>query len=142
MTTRFLGKNDIDSIISLEKGFIDAWNKSMIESSFNSGLFYAIGCFECDKLISYISFSLATEEADIDMVFTSESYRRQGLAKELIDKAISFLKERKIKRVFLEVREQNEKAIALYNKCGFSFVSVRKKYYADGDNAIIYKREL
>ena len=42
---------------------------------------------------------------------------------------------------FLEVRSRNVSAIALYEKCGYERISVRKKYYPD-DDAVIMRRYL
>ena len=42
-------------------------------------------------------------------------------------------------RMMLEVRKSNEKARKLYEKDGFSEISVRKGYY-DGEDAIIMER--
>ena len=36
-----------------------------------------------------------------------------------------------VKRFFLEVRKSNEKALKLYEKAGFTRLSVRKAYYQD-----------
>ena len=37
----------------------------------------------------------------------------------------------------LEVRKSNQAAIALYEKFGFSPVNVVKRYYSDGEDAIL-----
>jgi ribosomal-protein-alanine N-acetyltransferase len=38
---------------------------------------------------------------------------------------------------YLEVRESNYAAIKLYKKAGFIDLYKRKKYYRDGENAIV-----
>ena len=44
--------------------------------------------------------------------------------------------------VNLEVRVSNVKAIALYQKFGFKNVSVRKRYYSNGEDAYLMIKEL
>jgi len=39
--------------------------------------------------------------------------------------------------VFLEVRESNAPARALYGRAGFVSIAVRKKYYGDGEDAVV-----
>ena len=41
------------------------------------------------------------------------------------------------RKIFLEVNENNEKAIKLYKKNGFEEISVRKNYYGNHQNALI-----
>ena len=41
------------------------------------------------------------------------------------------------RKIFLEVNENNEKAIKLYEKNGFEEISVRKNYYGNNQNAVI-----
>ena len=42
----------------------------------------------------------------------------------------------------LEVSKLNSKAILLYKKLGFKENGVRKKYYSDGSDAILYKMDI
>ena len=68
----------------------------------------------------------------------AESRRGNGVGKALVSAFVSEVKSRGVKKIFLEVRESNASAIKLYRSAGFTFLSVRKKYYADGENAHIY----
>ncbi len=66
-----------------------------------------------------------------------KKYRKIAIATNLIIK----LKDIK-KNIFLEVRENNTAAIALYKKIGFKQTTIRKKYYRNGDNAKIFILQL
>ena len=44
--------------------------------------------------------------------------------------------------IYLEVRENNIKAIELYKKIGFEQYNIRKHYYRDGVNAILFRKKL
>ena len=59
-----------------------------------------------------------------------------------MDKAESKLVSLGVNKVFLEVRSSNISAIALYEKKGYTKISVRKKYYADGEDALVMVKEL
>ena len=43
--------------------------------------------------------------------------------------------------IILEVRKSNFSAINLYLKFGFSELGIREKYYYDGEDAIVMKKE-
>jgi ribosomal-protein-alanine N-acetyltransferase len=59
-----------------------------------------------------------------------------------MNELLSRLREMGVKQVFLEVRDNNAPAIALYEKTGFEKISVRRDYYGTGSDALIYKIEL
>ncbi len=48
-----------------------------------------------------------------------KDYRGQGIGRALIEQALSLAKSRHLTRIELSVREDNEKALALYQKMGF-----------------------
>lgn len=84
----------------------------------------------------------AVGEADITSVAVSPEHRRKGLAGRLIEAFESLLPE-DTESIFLEVRESNSGAIALYEKYGFERLSVRKNFYTDPrENAVVMQKKL
>ena len=57
---------------------------------------------------------------------------RKGLGYQLLEHSIAGLKNRPV-QIFLEVRESNLAAIALYEKSGFHQIDLRKNYYPKTD---------
>lgn len=130
--------SDVDRIINLYDGkFSDGWNREMLLSAFNGGRFHAFGIEKEGALIGFIGVTLSADFADIESVFVDGDFRNKGVGKRLVDGAISFIKESGLDKILLEVKANNASAIALYEKCGFSRLGVRKKYYADGADALI-----
>lgn len=143
MKYTILKKEDIDRIIKLEQeDFTDGWNNVMLNDAFDSGRFFALGVFDKERLVSFVTFSISVDTADIEGVCTDKAYRRKGFAFGLIKEVEKFLINKNIKKLFLEVREQNSMAIALYIKSGFKQISKRQKYYSDGENAIVFCKEI
>lgn len=68
-------------------------------------------------------------EAEILSIGVIPSMRGKGCAQQLLQKAIEKAEESGAGKLFLEVSENNERAIDLYMKSGFEQISVRKKYY-------------
>ena len=58
--------------------------------------------------------------------------------KEYLEKA----KELGAEKCFLEVRVSNLPALTLYRKFGFEDLSIRAKYYADGEDALVMVKKL
>lgn len=81
-------------------------------------------------------------EGEIIDIAVSRNFRRRGIAKELLCKAVSFCKLNGIFTLHLEVRESNIPAISLYKSCGFEKVGLRKKYYENTENAILMNKDI
>jgi len=70
-------------------------------------------------------------------------YRRRGLASRLLGLVLKIGKRLGVARVFLEVRESNVAARALYCRQGFGQVGVRKGYYPDNmEDALVQRLDL
>jgi ribosomal protein S18 acetylase RimI-like enzyme len=63
----------------------------------------------------------------------------KGVGKLLLTRTINELKEKGVRHVYLEVRADNEKAIALYEKMGFECVRFLHDYYEEGRHGISMK---
>ncbi|WP_404409891.1 ribosomal protein S18-alanine N-acetyltransferase [Pseudidiomarina marina] len=68
------------------------------------------------------------DEWTIMNVVVSSAFQRQGLGEALV-RHVCELAQNKHASVFLEVRESNQPAIALYTKLGFKTLGRRKGYY-------------
>lgn len=143
MTVASLSEKNIDLICALYKtDFSDGWNKEMLISAFNTGRFFCAGAFDGEQLIGVITCSKSVDDADLEGIVTAKDYRNKGVAEALFDYAKDALKSAGVEKLFLEVRESNAPAIGFYIKNGFKKISVRKKYYADGENALVFVKEL
>lgn len=143
MTVKNLYKEDIFSILEVySDNFPDGWNKDMLTTAFDGGRFLCLGAEDNGVLLGVITVSLGLDDADIEGVVTKREFLRRGVAKTLIKSAMDEIKSLNLKKVFLEVRESNTFAKNLYESFGFSPVSVRKKYYSDGENAVVMVKEL
>ena len=70
-----------------------------------------------------------------------KEYQGRGFGKKLLKELLEILKEKGIKAVFLEVRENNAPAIRLYEKNGFRVLGKRRGYYS-GEDALIMEKIL
>jgi ribosomal-protein-alanine N-acetyltransferase len=126
-------ESDLEEVLEIEKkSFADPWSRRLFKEtlsfphSFNFVLRAATGA-----LLGYINFYLIGEEAHMLNLATHPDWRKKGLATQLLDYAIDFLKLKRAAHFFLEVREGNRDAIALYRKFGFQMIGRRKRYYVE-----------
>jgi ribosomal-protein-alanine N-acetyltransferase len=89
------------------------------------------------KVLGYAGCWLLVDECHVSTIAVHPDWRGQGLGELLL---VSLL-ERGIElgaiRATLEVRVSNQTAQSLYHRCGFEIVSLRRRYYADNEDAYI-----
>jgi ribosomal-protein-alanine N-acetyltransferase len=77
---------------------------------------------------------------ELENIVVAPDARRKGVGKRLLDALILHARETNSDSVFLEVRESNAAARALYEKAGFQQVGSRKSYYANPlEAAVLYR---
>ncbi len=135
---------DLGAIAELEKECfsIEPWNVRMLAESFLSGRFFGSLLEEEDVITAYGAITVTEDEAELVMIATAEMYRRCGRAKKILEDLEEEAKKRGAKKLFLEVRVSNSSALMMYLKDGFSGIYARSRYYPDGEDAIVMKKEL
>lgn len=128
--------------LAKEQGYTDEWNENMFLSAINSGNFYGVKVLKDGKVMGYLHYSFAGEDADVNSVFVFLESRKLGAGYKLLETAEKQIILQGAQKIFLEVRENNLPAIKLYEKFGLKSISVRKKYYPDGENAIVMLKEI
>lgn len=92
----------------------------------------------------YVAEFVAADMTLMD-ICVAPVFQGKGYGKILINHLIDLSREKHAESIFLEVRESNTSAIALYETVGFQKIDLRKNYYptADGkEGAIVMKMEL
>ncbi|MEM6253008.1 MAG: ribosomal protein S18-alanine N-acetyltransferase [Cyanobacteria bacterium P01_D01_bin.156] len=80
------------------------------------------------------------DEAHITTLAIHPDYHRQRLGQRLLIQLLRLAQQRTLTHATLEVRATNSKALALYEKFGFRMAGRRKRYYSDGEDALILWR--
>ncbi|MBI5341350.1 MAG: ribosomal protein S18-alanine N-acetyltransferase [Mycolicibacterium rufum] len=96
-----------------------------------------------DKLVGYAGIArlgrVKPYEYEIHTVGVDPAYQGQGIGRGMLRNLIEYADGGTI---FLEVRTDNEAAIALYESEGFTKMGIRKRYYrVSGADAYTMKRE-
>ncbi len=77
------------------------------------------------------------DEAHITVLAVDLRYQRRGLGKWLLVNLLTDACGRPLTRATLEVRPSNSRALALYESFGFEALGRRRRYYADGEDALV-----
>ncbi|HEV7217310.1 MAG: ribosomal protein S18-alanine N-acetyltransferase [Terriglobales bacterium] len=83
---------------------------------------------------------LMRQECEIENLVVAPEMRRRGVGKQLLRTLIDLARKQGVITVFLEVRDGNDAARALYNGVGFRESGRRRAYYhSPREDAILYQ---
>jgi ribosomal-protein-alanine acetyltransferase len=92
------------------------------------------------SVVGFIVGRQAPNEWEIENIAVTGAARRCGLGSRLVGELLDLVRNYGGKAVFLEVRESNRAARALYEKWAFIEVGRRKMYYQNpGEDALVLK---
>ena len=129
-----LSTQHIPDLLKIEgKVFDPSWGVEAITQCFNAdslnvGVKYE-DSEEHARLVGYLLASIKLDEIWILRIATDEVYRGLGCATYLLRHVFQYGRAHQMNRLTLEVRADNDAAIALYEKCGFSVDGRRERYY-------------
>jgi len=123
--------------------FDDFWNFNTFKNELlNPNSKYIVAKLN-NKIIGFAGIWKSVDDIHITNIVTAKNYRRQNIGSLLLSKLIEIAKsEKDITSITLEVNSNNIPAQKLYEKYGFKVVGLRKKYYNNIDDAIIYTKKL
>jgi [ribosomal protein S18]-alanine N-acetyltransferase len=84
-------------------------------------------------LVGYAGLLIPGPEADVQTVAVAPSAQGRGIGGRLIDALIDTARRRGATTLLLEVRADNQAAIALYRRRGFERIAIRRRYYQPED---------
>lgn len=117
----------------------NSWSVESIQSELEKADSRCTVAVEDSKVVGFLAFEQIMDEGSIVEVAVSPDYRRRGIARALINEALRNCTG--LCTVFLEVREGNAPAVALYESLGFERIAVRRGYYDNPkENAIIMRK--
>lgn len=138
-----MNEGHVPQIARLERlCFSDPWSERSIASELQNPLALWLVAEEDGHVLGYVGSQTVLDESDMMNVAVDPAFRRQGVARALIEALISGLAEGGSRCLKLEVRVSNESARALYESMGFQQLGLRKNYYQNPkEDALILGKE-
>lgn len=135
---------DVAALVVVERAcFADPWSANSIHEAIQletSRAFLAEGPGE---IVGYLLARISGQEGEILDLAVLPRARRRGLARGLLDVACESMGSAGVKHVFLEVRESNRAAIALYQGAGYRPIGMRRHYYRNpSEDALVLRTAL
>lgn len=142
---RPMTRGDVPAVIAIERSsFATPWTESTFRSLLErkgTGLWVAVTAAEREEVVGYAVVWAVLEQAELGNVAVAEAFRRRGLATRLVHAVVDWLRVQGVRELYLEVRESNAAARALYQGLGFRPIGRRKGYYSrPREDALVLRR--
>jgi ribosomal-protein-alanine N-acetyltransferase len=144
VTTRDAHAVDLDAIAALERAaFPVPWKREYFEVEIGAAhRFNRVAIGPKGDLAGYVFCAFAAGELHVNKIATSENHRRRGIASYLMDEVLGFAEAALVEEIYLEVRVSNRPARAFYAGLGFREAGRRRRYYLDGEDALVLVRDM
>jgi ribosomal-protein-alanine N-acetyltransferase len=121
--------------------FADPWTTQDFRDCVSSDAVFLVA-ETADGIVGYVVALEVVDEGEVLNLAVAPAGRRHGLGRALVEHVLEALGERGALQVYLEVRESNAPARALYAAHGFKEVGRRKEYYRRPvEDAIVLRRD-
>ncbi|MBL4852517.1 MAG: ribosomal protein S18-alanine N-acetyltransferase [Gammaproteobacteria bacterium] len=126
---RPMQRQDVPAVLAIEQRAYDyPWTKGIFNDCLRVG-YYGFVVEREEVIVGYALMNTVSDEAHVLNLCVELELRRQGIARILLEYIIDLAKELKAVSLFLEVRQSNVAALALYHDYGFDELGVRRNYY-------------
>lgn len=122
---------DVSDVLAIERAVQShPWTEQQISD--------AVSSYQCTvmlaqhKVVGFCIIQQVLDEASLLLIAIEPSHQGQGLGKQLLNESLQRLSPQPL-QIFLEVRQSNQPAIALYESLYFHQIDVRKNYYPSHD---------
>ena len=130
------------SCYELDLKSIKHWNQNQWKDELEKDYVTVMWIYLNKSILGVCVFHKLYDEAEIRYLSVHPSYQRIGLGKKLIYKIFRECKNENINRIILEVSFKNKQALSFYDYFGFKTISIRKKYYRDGSDALLKEKNV
>jgi len=134
---------DVDAVHAIEQAsFPSPWRREFFAAEIVGESRYNLVARVDGVVIGYLFGMQIFEELHVNKIAVEESHRRQGIADALMQRCFAYARTHDVTSISLEVRASNHSAQAFYRGLEFENAYVRKRYYPDGESAVVMEREI
>ena len=121
---------DAAPLVAIERRcFSDPWSESSFREALESPWTFGLVAHNNRGIAGYLIGREVAGTGEILNLAVSPDFRRRGVARALLRAGLATFRNRRVEEVYLEVRESNRSAQALYLARGFRPVGQRAAYY-------------
>jgi len=135
---------DLPAVLHIERQcFTCAWEMEMFVAEMEGPVSHALIMEIGQHMIGYATYRVILDEAHLMNIAVAPQFRGRGHGRAFMDHLLEDCSRRGARYLFLEVRESNGPARALYDSMDFTLLGRRRSYYSDNrEDALVLMRWL
>jgi ribosomal-protein-alanine N-acetyltransferase len=137
-------RSDVVAVADLERRtFAEPWSAELFRKElrlpFSKVIVARSSPAEGSEVVGYVCRWLNEKQKEVEIhnVAVRPDWRRRSIGRRLVEHVIAEADAAGTERISLEVRIHNHPAIALYRSLGFREAGTRRRYYSDGEDALL-----
>ena len=142
ISIKLINKKDIDLCYELDSNTISLWSKEQWANEFKKDGTKIFGLLIKNLIVGICVFQVVLDEAQINYFVVNKKFRKKGFGSYLMSHLIKKCEKLNLKKLLLEVSQNNVTAERFYSRFDFSTVGIRKNYYKDGSHALLKEKKL
>jgi ribosomal-protein-alanine N-acetyltransferase len=115
----------------------DPWPAGQLAGALEGEGAVALGCWEDGILLAMALGRFILDEGELHSIATLPERRGEGIGALLLDTFLTHAAQKGVERIWLEVRQGNGAAQRMYQGRGFKVEGRRRRYYDDGEDALV-----
>jgi [ribosomal protein S18]-alanine N-acetyltransferase len=138
-------EHDLGAIAKIERAaFSDPWSdRSFREAMSQPAIYFVAARSDDGDVLGYVVAWFVADEGEIANLAVAPAAWGTGIGRALLDASIAEASTRRLKAVYLEVRDSNARARHLYGSRGFVEIGRRRSYYRRPvEDAIVLRRSM
>ena len=137
-----INEKDIHLCYELDSNTISLWSKKQWANEFKKEGTKIFGLLITNLVIGICVYQVVLDEAQINYFVIDKKFRKKGFGSYFMSYIINNCEKLNLKKLLLEVSQNNVTADSFYNRFDFSTVGIRKNYYKDGSHALLKEKKL
>ncbi|MFI6505233.1 ribosomal protein S18-alanine N-acetyltransferase [Nonomuraea typhae] len=138
---------DLPAVMVIERTTFprDAWSEGMMRGELADQprtRHYVVAVLDDERIVGYAGLAAAGDQADVQTIAVLHDHQSRGIGSAMLTELLGEARRRGAREIFLEVRSDNPRAKAVYERFGFEEIGVRRRYYDDGTDAVMMRRKL
>lgn len=129
-------EDDVPTVVRIEQAaYPYPWTGGNFLDSIRSGYLCRIARDDSRAIVGYFLMMMALDEAHLLNITVDPVVHGRGYGLALLGHASECARNKAMRSIFLEVRPSNHRALAIYERYGYTRIGVRRNYYPAPDNA-------
>lgn len=121
---------DLDAVTAVEAGaYSFPWTRGNFIDSLAAGYLAWVLASRAEGIVGHLVAMAGVDEMHLLNLTVAARWQRHGLARRMLDALEAHCRAAGLSMLWLEVRQSNERARALYARRGFAEVGLRRGYY-------------